>query len=189
MRSYDKAEMLKSAIKHLYSNEGHSISYISKLLEINRKTLSSKIIEWKLSEPEPRHHFTPSMKKFVNKNRQLIKSRLDSDIPITKIADEINISRHSLVKTIIPNDAILKRHMKIILIVKKLITITEYNLLRNSLFLSMILMIYPMNYGIQFWDTKGIWFQIWVVLNIIQADTKHITWLKILLIRIMAGYI
>ena len=38
MRSYDKAEMLKSAIKHLYSNEGHSISYISKLLEINRKT-------------------------------------------------------------------------------------------------------------------------------------------------------
>ena len=109
MRSYDKAEMLKSAIKHLYSNEGHSISYISKLLEINRKTLSSKIIEWKLSEPEPRHHFTPSMKKFVNKNRQLIKSRLDSDIPITKIADEINISRHSLVKTIIPNDAILKK--------------------------------------------------------------------------------
>ncbi len=109
MRSYDKAEMLKSAIKHLYSNEGHSISYISKLLEINRKTLSSKIIEWKLSEPEPRHHFTPSMKKFVNKNRQLIKSRLYSDIPITKIADEINISRHSLVKTIIPNDAILKK--------------------------------------------------------------------------------
>ena len=37
--------------------------------------------------------------------------------------------------------------MKIILIVKKLITITEYNLLRNSLFLSMILMIYPMNYA------------------------------------------
>jgi len=109
MTSFEKAELLKSTIEHLYSSEGRSISYISKLLEINRKTLSGKIAEWKLPEADPRHHFTPSVQKFVNRNRQLIKARLDANVPVSKIADELSISRHSLGKTIIPNDEVLRR--------------------------------------------------------------------------------
>lgn len=109
MESMEKIEMLKSTISHLYSKEGRSISYISRLLEVNRKALSDKIKEWELPEAEPRHHFTPSVQKFLNKNRNLIKSRLDHDISITKIAEELNVSRGLLQKTIIPNDPILNK--------------------------------------------------------------------------------
>ena len=43
MTTEEKAEMLKSTISQLYSKEGRSISYISRLLEINRRTISAKI--------------------------------------------------------------------------------------------------------------------------------------------------
>ena len=43
MTSYEKADMLKNTIRKLYSKEGKSISEISRLVEINRKTLSNKI--------------------------------------------------------------------------------------------------------------------------------------------------
>lgn len=43
MLAKEKAELLKSTIKELYSNEGRSISYISRLLEIDRHTLSNLI--------------------------------------------------------------------------------------------------------------------------------------------------
>lgn len=109
MNSEEKIELLKPTIFHLYSKEGRSKNYISKLLEINRNKLSSKIKEWELEEAEPRHHFTPSMQKFVNKNRGLIKARLDCDTPIGEIAKEIGISRDTLQKTIIPNDIILDK--------------------------------------------------------------------------------
>lgn len=109
IKSTEKAEMLKSSIAHLYSKEGRSISYISKLLEINRKTISSKIKEWDLPEPEPKHYLTPSNQKFLNKNRNLIKSRLDNGISVANIADELKISRYSLYKTFICNDAVLKK--------------------------------------------------------------------------------
>lgn len=106
--SAEKVEMLKETIYQLYSKEGRSKSYISKLLNINRATIAKKIIEWKFPEAEPRHHIMPSTRKFINKNRNLIKSRLDNDIPITKIADELKISRYQLQRTIIPNDEVLK---------------------------------------------------------------------------------
>lgn len=109
LTSQTKAELMKNTISFLYSKEGRSISYISRLLEINRKTVSDKIKEWNLPEAEPRHHMTPSTKKFLNKNRNLIKARLDADIPITKIAEELKVSRGFLEKTIIPYDEVLKK--------------------------------------------------------------------------------
>lgn len=109
MNSEEKIEMLKTTIEQLYSKEGRSMNYISHLLQVNRHKLSFKIKEWKLPEAEPRHHFTPSIQKFVNKNRNLIKSRLDNNISITNIADELKISRTMLQKTIIPNDKILNK--------------------------------------------------------------------------------
>lgn len=107
MNAYDKIEMLKPAIEQLYSKEGRSKVYISKLLQINRKKLSEKITEWKLPEAEPRRHLTPSNQKFLNKNKWLIKSRLDNDIAICDIALELKVTRDYLSKTIIPADSVL----------------------------------------------------------------------------------
>ena len=109
MTTEEKAEMLKSTISHLYSKEGRSISYISRLLEINRRTISLKIKEWGIPEPEPMKHIKPSIQKFINKNRNLIKSRLDNDIPMTEIAEELGIKRWTLQRTYINNDEILKK--------------------------------------------------------------------------------
>ena len=110
MTSKEKAELLKSSISFMYSKEGRSISYISRLLEINRKTLSYKIKkEWQLEESKPIRHLNPSSQKFLNKNRLLIKSRLDKDVSISDIAKELKIPRSSLVKTYIKNDETLNK--------------------------------------------------------------------------------
>lgn len=109
MTSLEKAEMLKSTIYQLYSKEGRSIGYISKLLEINRKTLSSKIKEWQLPEPENMKYVNPSTQKFINKHRNLIKFRLDNDVPMTQIADELGINRWNLTRKYIDNDEVLRK--------------------------------------------------------------------------------
>lgn len=109
MTSMEKAELMKSTIYQLYTNEGRSISYISRLLEINRRTISHKIKEWEFPEAKFRHHMTPSTQKFLNKNKSLIKARLDADIPVAKIAEELGVSRHMLQKTIIMQDDVLKK--------------------------------------------------------------------------------
>lgn len=105
----EKAEMLKDTISFLYSKEGRSKNYISQLLSIDRKTLTNKIKEWDLPEAEPRHHMTPSTEKFIKQNRTLIKARLDNDVPITKIAEELKTTRYVLQKTIIPSDEVLSK--------------------------------------------------------------------------------
>lgn len=103
-----KYDLLKDTIYQLYSKEGRSISYISRLLHLNRKHLSAKITKvWKFPKAEPRRHATPSTQKFINKNRELIKSRLDHDIPITKIAKELKVTSDYVRKTVIPWDQTL----------------------------------------------------------------------------------
>lgn len=109
MEQPNKMEMLKDTIYQLYSKEGRSKNYISKLLGIDRKALSTKINEWEFPEAEPQHHFTPSMQKFVNRHRQYIKSQLDKNVSITDIAKTLKISRHTLSRTILQNDNILKK--------------------------------------------------------------------------------
>lgn len=109
LTSKEKAELLKSSIYHLYSNEGRSISYISRLLGINRKTLSDMIKAWDFPEAEPRHHLTPSNQKFLNAHRNLIKSRLDNDVALTHIAIELKTDRHKLYRTFIANDPVLEK--------------------------------------------------------------------------------
>ena len=109
MNNKEKAEMLKSSIFQLYSKEGRSISYISKLLDIDRKSLSNKIREWNLPEPKPARHVKPSTQKFINKNKDFIKARLDRDISISQIAKELGTSRDFLQKSVIPNDKVLEK--------------------------------------------------------------------------------
>lgn len=108
MTSTEKAELMKSAIYQMYSNEGRSKSYISRLLQINRKTVSEKIKEWGFKEAEHRHYMSPSRKKFLNKNRELIKSRLDKDATIESIARELKTDRYFL-KRIIKDDPVLTK--------------------------------------------------------------------------------
>ena len=109
MTSKEKAELLKSTIYQLYSKEGRSISYISRLIEINRKTLSDKIKEWEFPDPEPIKYIKPSTQKFINKHKTLIKSRLDTDTSITDIANELNVDRTFLSRTIIRSDETLNK--------------------------------------------------------------------------------
>jgi predicted DNA-binding protein YlxM (UPF0122 family) len=109
VKSGEKAELMKNSITQLYSKEGRSISYISRLLEINRKTISNKIKEWNLPEPEPARHLNPSTIKFINRNRTLIKSRLDKDVPITEIAEELGVSRGLIQKVAVVCDPVLKK--------------------------------------------------------------------------------
>ena len=108
MTSREKASMLRPAIEQLYSNEGRSISYISRLLEIDRSMLSKIIREWGLQVAKPQRHANPSTQKFINNNRQKIKDMLDRDVSITKIASEFKMDRASIVKTIICQDEMLK---------------------------------------------------------------------------------
>lgn len=107
MTQREKIEMLKSTIIFLYEKEGRSKSYISKLLEVDRKTLTNLIKEWGLVQANIKR-LTPSNQKFANKNRQLIKSRLDNDISQIKIAEELGVTRDYL-RNIIEKDDILNK--------------------------------------------------------------------------------
>ena len=107
--SAQRADLLKDAIFQLYSKEGRSKSAISRLLSINRRTLSQKIAQWGFPEAEPRRHLTPSSQKFLRANRSYIKSRLDRDCPVSQIARELGASRDFLQKTIIPHDPVLSK--------------------------------------------------------------------------------
>ena len=104
MTSIEKSEMLKNTIYKLYSKEGRSLSYISKLLDINRTTISKQIRNWNFEKAVHRRRLTPSNQKFANKNREYIISKLNKNESITKISKEIGVSRNYLQKTIIPND-------------------------------------------------------------------------------------
>lgn len=110
MNSLEKADMLKSTIEKLYTCEGRSITYISDLLEINRKVLSGKIKkEWRLTEPEPRRHASASTRKYINRNRERILSMLNRDVSDNDIASALGISRDFLSRTVIPADKTLSQ--------------------------------------------------------------------------------
>lgn len=107
MNQNDKCELLKKTIEQLYSKEGRSRVYISELLGLNRKILGLKIKEWNLEEPKTSRYIKPSIQKFLNKNKQLIKSRLDNDISVIDISKELKCTRDFLTKQIIEKDEIL----------------------------------------------------------------------------------
>ena len=109
MTQKEKIEYLKETIVFLYEKEGRSKSYIAKLLEINRGTLT-KIIneEWGLIQANS-SYLKPSNQKFLNRNKNLIKSRLDNDISINDLAKELNVTREYLTRTIIAKDKTLTK--------------------------------------------------------------------------------
>lgn len=90
-----KIESLKGTIEILFEKEGRSKIYISKLLEIDIKDLSIKIRKWGFKKANT-HKLKPSSQKFANKHKQLIKLRLDNDVPITEIANELGVTKDYL---------------------------------------------------------------------------------------------
>lgn len=105
----EKADLLKDTIYKLYSEEGRSKSYISRVLLIDRKTVTQKIREWNFPDPEPSKHVSPSTEKFINRNRSLIKARLDSNVSISEIARELGCNRGLLSKVVLKVDPVLKK--------------------------------------------------------------------------------
>lgn len=95
MTHEQKIQELKGTIRFLIEKEGRSINYISKLLEVDRKILTYKVKEWNLKKADIRK-LSPSNEKWVNKHKQLIKSRLDNNIPITSTAKELGVSEDYL---------------------------------------------------------------------------------------------
>lgn len=109
MEQLPKIEMLKDTIYQLYSKEGRPLGYISRLLNIDKKTLKRNIEVWGFPTPASYQRITPSTQKFINKHRQYIKSQLDKNISITSIAQALGIPRRMLSDEILPYDAVLKR--------------------------------------------------------------------------------
>ncbi len=87
----------------MYEKEGRSKSYISSLLDINRRALVAKINEWELVKGEKKH-LSPSTKKFFNKHADEIADMLNSDMFISDIAKKIGVNRTSLLRTYIYGD-------------------------------------------------------------------------------------
>lgn len=102
MTQKEKIEMLKETITFLYEKEGRSKSYISRLLCVDRKTLVYKINEWSLIKANI-SYMKPSTLKFLNRNKQLILSRLNNDINVTDISKELGVSRE-IVYNVIEKD-------------------------------------------------------------------------------------
>lgn len=107
MTSIEKAELLKNTIYQLYTKEGRSKSYISRLLGINRKTISRKIREWKLPEPKPMRHIKPSTRKYIAKHKQKILSLLSQDSSLKEISAQTGVSDDRLLKTFFVVDNVL----------------------------------------------------------------------------------
>lgn len=117
MTQKEKIEMLKDTIIKLYEQEGRSKSYISRLLSIDRKTLTYKIQEWDLKQKKV-HRLTPSNQKFANKHRQLIKSRLDNNVAQTEIAKELGVTIDYLSNIIRRDERLNKTKQEYILRIK-----------------------------------------------------------------------
>lgn len=107
MTSMEKAELLKKTIYQLYSKEGRSKSYISRLLDINRTTIARKIREWGLPEPKPARHVKPSTRKCIAKHKQKILSLLAQDVSLKEISVQTGVSGDKLLKTFFVVDNVL----------------------------------------------------------------------------------
>lgn len=95
MTQKEKIVMLQSTISQLFEKEGRSISYIAKLLDVDRSLLSKQIRAWEMKQAQS-SHLTPSNQKFANKHKQLIKSRYENNFSDNQIANELQVSRDYL---------------------------------------------------------------------------------------------
>ena len=90
MLAKEKAELLKSTIKELYSNEGRSISYISRLLEIDRHTLSDLIKDNNFVQI---NQHKGKIRQFLKEYREIIISKIKKGESVKDICEYCHIGR------------------------------------------------------------------------------------------------
>lgn len=98
--------MLEGAIRQLYSNEGRSKTYISRLLDIDRGVISDKVAEWDLKSLNK--HLRPSVRKQINKNVNLVISRLNQGDLIENIALKLSLSTEDLLQ----DESVRQAHLR-----------------------------------------------------------------------------
>lgn len=86
-------ENLKNAINQLYCKEGRTITYISKLFEINKNDLKIALKMWGF---ERGIRVTPSIQKFLNANKEFIIARLKEGVSIKEIEALLHISNYNV---------------------------------------------------------------------------------------------
>ena len=86
-------ENLKNAINQLYCKEGRTITYISKLFEINKNDLKIALKEWGF---ERGIRVTPSIQKFLNANKEFIIARLKEGVSIKEIEALLHTSNYNV---------------------------------------------------------------------------------------------
>lgn len=107
MNQYEKCQLLKEQIEYLYTKEGKSISYLSRLFCIQRYVISRKLREWQTPKPAHKMHLSPSQQKFVNKHRQTIITMLNNDATTQQIADKTGATKAQIDQIYIPRDPAL----------------------------------------------------------------------------------
>ena len=90
MTDKEKGILLKETIKRLYENEGRSISYINRLLDISRHVISSLIKEWGFSQGNP---LKRKRKEFLVSNKEYILARIKDGWTQREIYTSLNIGR------------------------------------------------------------------------------------------------
>lgn len=106
MTTREKILQYKDIIYKLYSIEGRNKSYISKLLDVDRKILGEIINnEWKFEKAQ-KHHFNPSNQKILNANRNLIIKLINKNMTLNEIAEYTSINK-SLIATFLKYDTLL----------------------------------------------------------------------------------
>lgn len=107
MNQYEKCQLLKEQIEYLYTKEGKSIAYLSRLFHIQRYVISRKLREWQTPKPKHQTHLSPSQQKFVNKHRQTIITMLNNDATSQQIADKIGTTKAQIDQIYIQRDPAL----------------------------------------------------------------------------------
>ena len=131
MTQKEKIQNLDGTIKFLFEKEGRSKSYISKLLEVDRATLT-KYINEKMYKQANISRLTPSNQKFSNKNKNLIISRLMNDVPVTKISIELNVGMDYLRNIIEKTEDIKRIYDEYLIRIKNKASINKEKLIESS---------------------------------------------------------
>lgn len=94
MTQKEKIASLKNEVSFLFEKEGRSRKYIAKLFGVKPEIISYFVKEWGLKEPPK--SMKPSEVKFINRHKNLIKSRLDNNTPLKAIARELGVRDYYL---------------------------------------------------------------------------------------------
>lgn len=101
----------KDTIVNLYSIEGRNKSYISRALNVDRKTLSNIInYEWKLEKADVQH-LKEDNEAFYKKHKVVISKKLKEGVTVSSIAKYLNVSENYL-RSIIRYDTELQDRVK-----------------------------------------------------------------------------